>query len=97
MGEREGDAVLKGDLDNDGPVVRDREEEFSLEGLDMLRVIGTGTFARVCLCQVSEKVRYFMRPDLYCLSGQRNQQLLCLENLDNVSSDKTETGRACDQ
>ena len=56
MGEREGGEILKGDLDNDGPVVRDREDEFSLDGLDMLRVIGTGTFARVCLCQVSEKV-----------------------------------------
>ena len=33
-----------------------REEDFSLESLDMLRVIGTGTFARVCLCQVSGKV-----------------------------------------
>ena len=58
MGEREGGAIVQGDLDNDGPVVRDREEEFSLEGLDMLRVIGTGTFARVCLCQVSEKVSF---------------------------------------
>ena len=63
MEEREGDAKLKGDLDNDGSVVRDREEEFSLEGLDMLRVIGTGTFARVCLCQVLGKVFvYLMRP-----------------------------------
>ena len=26
--------------------------EFSLDKLEMLRVIGTGTFARVCLCQV---------------------------------------------
>ena len=56
MGEREGGAIVQGDPDNDGPVVRDREEEFSLEGLDMLRVIGTGTFARVCLCQVSDEV-----------------------------------------
>ena len=58
MGEREGCAIVKGDPDNDDPVVRDREEEFSLEGLDMLRVIGTGTFARVCLCQVREKMSY---------------------------------------
>ena len=26
--------------------------KLSLERLEMLRVIGTGTFARVCLCQV---------------------------------------------
>ena len=29
------------------------EEDFALDSFDMLRVIGTGTFARVCLCQVS--------------------------------------------
>ena len=51
MGEREAGAVLRGHLapDHDSGV---REEDFSLESLDILRVIGTGTFARVCLCQV---------------------------------------------
>ena len=29
------------------------EEDFALDSFDMLRVIGTGTFARVCLCQGS--------------------------------------------
>lgn len=51
MGEREAD-VLRDELapeDNEDTGVR--EEDFSLESLDMLRVIGTGTFARVCLCQ----------------------------------------------
>ena len=28
------------------------EGHYSLDSFDMLRVIGTGTFARVCLCQV---------------------------------------------
>ena len=28
-------------------------QQYSLDTFDMLRVIGTGTFARVCLCQVS--------------------------------------------
>ena len=52
MGEREAGAALRGHQapDHDGSGVR--EEDFSLESLDMLRVIGTGTFARVCLCQV---------------------------------------------
>ena len=51
MGEREAGAALRGHLapDHDSGV---REEDFSLESLDILRVIGTGTFARVCLCQV---------------------------------------------
>ena len=55
MGEREAD-VLRDELapeDNEDTGVR--EEDFSLESLDMLRVIGTGTFARVCLCQVSSQ------------------------------------------
>ena len=34
------------------PEDKEKNEEISLENLDMLRVIGTGTFARVCLCQV---------------------------------------------
>ena len=52
MGEREAGAALRGHQapDHEGSGVR--EEDFSLESLDMLRVIGTGTFARVCLCQV---------------------------------------------
>ena len=29
-------------------------QEYSLDTFDMLRVIGTGTFARVCLCQVRD-------------------------------------------
>ena len=31
-------------------------DKLSLERLEMLRVIGTGTFARVCLCQVLQTV-----------------------------------------
>ena len=60
MGEREAD-VLRDELAPDNEDNEDtgvREEDFSLESLDMLRVIGTGTFARVCLCQVSGKVDY---------------------------------------
>ena len=54
MGEREAE-VLRDEL---VPEEEEEEEEgdredFSLDTLDMLRVIGTGTFARVCLCQVS--------------------------------------------
>ena len=57
MGEREVDPVLRDELapDTEDPGVRG--EDFSLESLDMLRVIGTGTFARVCLCQVSGEVK----------------------------------------
>ena len=33
-------------------ILSDGGDKLSLERLEMLRVIGTGTFARVCLCQV---------------------------------------------
>ena len=33
-------------------ILTEAEDKLSLERLEMLRVIGTGTFARVCLCQV---------------------------------------------
>ena len=36
-------------------ILAEGSESFSLERLEMLRVIGTGTFARVCLCQVSSE------------------------------------------
>ena len=36
------------------------EEDFALDSFDMLRVIGTGTFARVCLCQVSFLILYYL-------------------------------------
>ena len=52
MGEREAGAALRGHQAPDHESSGVREEDFSLESLDMLRVIGTGTFARVCLCQV---------------------------------------------
>ena len=42
---------------------------------------------------INTSERFFLN----CYSGQRNQQLLCLENLDNVTSDQTEAGGACDQ
>ena len=40
----------KGELEDE--ILTEASEKFSLERLEMLRVIGTGTFARVCLCQV---------------------------------------------
>ena len=33
-------------------ILSEEGNKLSLERLEMLRVIGTGTFARVCLCQV---------------------------------------------
>ena len=33
-------------------ILSEAGDKLSLERLEMLRVIGTGTFARVCLCQV---------------------------------------------
>ena len=33
-------------------ILSEEGDKLSLERLEMLRVIGTGTFARVCLCQV---------------------------------------------
>ena len=46
------------------------EEDFALDSFDMLRVIGTGTFARVCLCQVSYPFPSFfkIRKYIHCHS-----------------------------
>ena len=37
----------------------DEEEEHSLERLEMLRVIGTGTFARVCLARARGSNKHY--------------------------------------
>ena len=55
MGEREVELLRDELAPEDNEDTGAREEDFSLESLDMLRVIGTGTFARVCLCQVRWK------------------------------------------
>ena len=82
------------------------EEDFALDSFDMLRVIGTGTFARVCLCQVSfhpplcncsYKTKNMKHIQSSLCLGQKNKVLLCNENLDNVPSDQTEASGACHQ
>ena len=86
MGEREAE-VLRDELvpEEEEEEEGDRED-FSLDTLDMLRVIGTGTFARVCLCQVScLDTISFCTPSLtisfhvsYCESGHSLDQTLII-------------------
>jgi len=56
--------------------------ELSLERLEMLRVIGTGTFARVCLCQDKNT------KDYYALKILTMAQVIMLKQVEHVINEK---------
>ena len=60
----------------------ERSEGFSLDSLDILKVIGTGTFARVCLCQgkVSHKC--------YALKILTMADVIKLKQVEHVKNEK---------
>merc|ERR1719495_1111843 len=58
-------------------------ENFSRESLDIVKTVGTGTFARVCLCQHKTTSNYFA---LKILSMQDVIQLKQVEHVKNEKS-----------
>jgi len=58
------------------------EEDFALDSFDMLRVIGTGTFARVCLCQDKRTKCY------YAMKILTMSQVIKLKQVEHVINEK---------
>ena len=75
------------------------DDRLSLERLEMLRVIGTGTFARVCLCQVGPTChsQYLISTnfaqdksskDFYALKILTMAQVIKLKQVEHVINEK---------
>ena len=80
-------------------ILAEGSESFSLERLEMLRVIGTGTFARVCLCQVSSEcwletltscllIQDKTSKDYYALKILTMAQVIKLKQVEHVINEK---------
>jgi len=65
-----------------GEVEVEGGDKLSLERLEMLRVIGTGTFARVCLCQDKSS------KDFYALKILTMAQVIKLKQVEHVINEK---------
>ena len=84
----------------EGGEVEDGGDKLSLERLEMLRVIGTGTFARVCLCQVLQTVDcrlsiFYLNfaqdkssKDYYALKILTMAQVIKLKQVEHVINEK---------
>ena len=79
-------------------ILSDGGDKLSLERLEMLRVIGTGTFARVCLCQVLQTTKLSIfdinfvqdktSKDYYALKILTMAQVIKLKQVEHVINEK---------
>lgn len=61
-------------------------QEFSLDNLDLIKTIGTGTFARVCLCKHKASRRYFALKILSMADVIKLKQVEHVKNEKNILS-----------
>ena len=62
------------------------QELFSLDELDILKVIGTGTFARVCLCRNKVTRKYYALKILAMVDVIKLKQVEHVRNEKNILS-----------
>jgi len=60
----------------------ERNEVFTLEDLDLVKTVGTGTFARVCLCRHKKSASY------YALKILSQHDLIRLKQVEHVKNEK---------
>ena len=58
------------------------QEQFKIDDLDTLKVIGTGTFAKVCLCRTKETKKY------YAMKILAMRDVIKLKQVDHVKNEK---------
>jgi len=64
-----------------------REHEFSLESLELIKTVGTGTFARVCLCRHKTSKNYFALKILSLHDVIKLKQVEHVKNEKNILKD----------
>ena len=73
-------------FDDAGAEGQSTQEYFSMEDLDILKVIGTGTFARVCLCREKQSRKYYALKILTMADVIKLKQVEHVKNEKNILS-----------